>query len=309
MGLIRGLLVFVLAMMIVLPVTASAANCGGATPCNCLDTVTSDYVMPADLSCADGLFLNTAYVTFDCNYHSLSSGAGLNFGLGIENDHITIKNCIIDNYWEGLYAFFRTNITIENTVFSNHINAISMIHVDDVIIRNVTMTGNTNDYLFNYSTNATFEDTALIEDYYFEDSEVQVETSDAVIELTETVNSGGSNLSEVIIVKPNNITINTNIDPAFDKPANLTLYNINYVQPKILKDGVDCNEPECYILNYDALSDTLKFNVTGFSSFTAAEGFTGGVSGSPGFDFGLIGILMTVLLVVAISASGFFLKK
>lgn len=58
---------------------SDAANCGGATTCNCNDTLTSNYTLPADLLCPydgssdlDVLSSNTGSITLNTNGHRIS---------------------------------------------------------------------------------------------------------------------------------------------------------------------------------------------------------------------------------------------
>lgn len=73
------LVLFVILFFISFGRTAFAANCGGATTCNCNDTLTSNYTLPSDLICPyDGtsdlpvLSSNTASITLNTNGHKIS---------------------------------------------------------------------------------------------------------------------------------------------------------------------------------------------------------------------------------------------
>jgi hypothetical protein len=67
----------------------------------------------------------------------------------------------------------------------------------------------------------------------------------------------------------NRIEINTVTLPNFNKPATLTLYNLNFVNPRILKDGVLCPDSVCTLQSYSG--GTLVFNVAGFSTYSSEE--------------------------------------
>jgi hypothetical protein len=65
----------------------------------------------------------------------------------------------------------------------------------------------------------------------------------------------------------NHIEINSNALPGFNKSALLTLLNLSFTSPMILKDGNNCTS--CFRLDYS--NGTLLFNVTGFSVYTTRE--------------------------------------
>ncbi|MDO8668416.1 MAG: hypothetical protein Q7K35_05010, partial [bacterium] len=54
--------------------------------------------------------------------------------------------------------------------------------------------------------------------------------------------------------------------------ATLTIYNVPYATPKILRDGVECAADVCAVLTYTG--NTLVFTVTGFSIYEAVNGDT-----------------------------------
>ena len=114
----------------------SAATCGGATTCNCGDTLTSSYTMISDLTgcTGDGIIIGTSNVILDCQGYTIN---GNNPGypyIGINNagvmvggywqggyDNVTIKNCIITGgFYSGIFFLGASygNI-INNTARSN----------------------------------------------------------------------------------------------------------------------------------------------------------------------------------------------
>ncbi len=54
-----------------------------------------------------------------------------------------------------------------------------------------------------------------------------------------------------------------------NKPARLALENLSFSRPRILRDGVLCNAPDCILEMYS--SGTFVFNVSGFSLYTIEE--------------------------------------
>ena len=84
--------------------------------------------------------------------------------------------------------------------------------------------------------------------------------------------STGANVSAVVDIKNNNITIDSNQDSRFNYSAEMVLYDLPYITtPKIYQNGDYCASPNCNILSYKPLSGTLTFNVTHFTSYTTGD--------------------------------------
>lgn len=88
-----------------------------------------------------------------------------------------------------------------------------------------------------------------------------------LINFSEAINlSGGVNINSFVTVAHNLITIESHNIPQLNKSATLTLYNINFSKPIILKNNNVCND--CTILSNN---QNLTFTVQGFSSYSASE--------------------------------------
>jgi len=85
----------------------------------------------------------------------------------------------------------------------------------------------------------------------------------------ETINGSGSNFSNDINISQNYIYVNSSQN-GLNQSAILSLYNLSFVAPVILRNGVLCID--CVILNYTG--GNLTFNVTGFSSYSATDDTT-----------------------------------
>jgi len=70
------------------------------------------------------------------------------------------------------------------------------------------------------------------------------------------------NLDADLNISQGKISLNPENLPQLGAPAAITLYNTNFTNPKILKDGAECTE--CSILGYDRDAKTLVFTVPGF---------------------------------------------
>ncbi|MDD5177988.1 MAG: hypothetical protein PHT54_01755 [Candidatus Nanoarchaeia archaeon] len=69
------------------------------------------------------------------------------------------------------------------------------------------------------------------------------------------------------LITYNKIFINTTEMPQLNKPATLQLEDLNFTNPRILKDGVVCSD--CVIEEYN--NGVLIFNVTSFSEYSVEE--------------------------------------
>jgi parallel beta-helix repeat protein len=94
-------------LLVILAVPAlEAANCGGAIPCKCGDTVTSNYVMPADLGPCSGHGLSLASgVTLDGNGRRISGPANGSDFYGVYLRGMTggtVKNVVVTGFRHGI---------------------------------------------------------------------------------------------------------------------------------------------------------------------------------------------------------------
>ena len=78
-----------------------------------------------------------------------------------------------------------------------------------------------------------------------------------------------TNLDNYIEIGSNLITLNSDGLPDFNKAATLELYSLTFTNPKIKMDGSDCSSTICKINSYS--NGTLSFNVTHFTTYSAAE--------------------------------------
>ena len=67
----------------------------------------------------------------------------------------------------------------------------------------------------------------------------------------------------------NQIEINSTLLSNLNVPANLSLYGLSFISPRILKDGVACSSSECTLISYSG--GILRFNGSGFSVYSAEE--------------------------------------
>ena len=117
------------ALILGLTAGANAATCGGSIPCQCGDTVGSNYLMTADLgpcprlSGADTVGLQVRPgVTLDCQDHSITGPGDLlkdSFGIRVGTSSgastMTVKRCDVSGFWWGIYVDSATNVLINRT--------------------------------------------------------------------------------------------------------------------------------------------------------------------------------------------------
>jgi len=91
----------------------------------------------------------------------------------------------------------------------------------------------------------------------------------------QIVNFDNADFDSNISISHNNISVNISSDalPCLNRQAILTLYNLSFIQPKILIDNGDCSSSQCTIIDYS--NGNLIFSVTNFLySYSAAENAT-----------------------------------
>ncbi len=89
------------------------------------------------------------------------------------------------------------------------------------------------------------------------------------INLTEDAANNTLDLSAYINLSTNRIEINTTTLTGLQKSATIYIYNLNFTDPVILKNGVACPAADCIKISYT--NSTLIFNVTHFTVYSAAE--------------------------------------
>jgi len=99
-----------------------------------------------------------------------------------------------------------------------------------------------------------------------------------IINWTQQIDlSRGLNWAEYINLSFNHANVSTSDAYELNKPAAITLFNLTWANPQILKDGVLCSN--CIMNSYE--NGTINFDVSGFSVYETREK-PGSVSGSGG---------------------------
>ncbi|MEW5897312.1 MAG: DNRLRE domain-containing protein [Nanoarchaeota archaeon] len=102
-------------------------------------------------------------------------------------------------------------------------------------------------------------------------SNLVLTTTYGKINFSETISIGRSlDLDQYADISNNLISLDSANLPELNKSAVLTLYNLTFINPTILKNSQSCEENTCTKISYT--EGTLVFNVTSFSNYSAAEG-------------------------------------
>jgi hypothetical protein len=195
-------------------------------------------------------------------------------------ENITIDSFITLNLSQGSHTLFLYanssfgNITKKNVSFV--VNSSYFLILDNEFDE-----GNFEDNLFNIRRDKKGSSTDFL-DYNFQElqnlSNIILEIPDfgkmffnEAINLTDDLNNTDNllDIDNYINISNNRIEIDSINLPNFDKPATLWFYNLTFSNPRILKDGFICSNLICVLENYS--SGILKFNVTGFSVYSAEE--------------------------------------
>lgn len=83
------------------------------------------------------------------------------------------------------------------------------------------------------------------------------------------------NFDDVVVLGDKKISVLSGVLPELNKRAVLTFHNVDFRQPKILRDGVPCTDQQCAAISFDTAAKKLTVEVTGFSEYTVVEGDAG----------------------------------
>lgn len=117
------------------------------------------------------------------------------------------------------------------------------------------------------TTNTSAVDTHNITNLVLEKTNYGKINFTSVINFTHTID-----LSSVVNISDNFISVDSLTLPELAKPAVLSFYNLTFSDPIILRDGLICSSI-CTRISY--AGGVLVFNVTGFSNYSAAEAYCG----------------------------------
>jgi len=184
------------------------------------------------------------------------------------------------------------NITITSPIYFNtsqggHTLYLYANNTYNTTTRNITFTVNSTRFIILYSKyngstkgistdfiNYSYEDIQNLSDAILENTNWGKIKFNQAINLTKDLVSTDNklNLDSNVNLSDNKIELNSTALPNFNISATLWLYNLNFTNPRILKDGIVCSSPTCVIESYTGGTlKTLKFNVASFTIYSAEE--------------------------------------
>lgn len=179
-----------------------------------------------------------------------------------------------------------------NTTYGNHTIYVFANNSDGVTARNVTFSVvrmhevDFNEFIFrDNSTNFysfSFEEIQNLSGIILEDVSKGKISFNKPINLTDDQHpeDGVVNISAFIGILYNRIELNSTALPNFNVSATLTLVNLTFVNPRIVRDGVVCPSNICVNQSYSG--GVLVFNVSHFTVYSAEESSGSSGSGNTG---------------------------
>jgi hypothetical protein len=83
--------------------------------------------------------------------------------------------------------------------------------------------------------------------------------------------SAGVDLDSYANISDNFIDINSTALSALNVSARLSLYNLSYTNPRVLRNGEVCPATTCTEVDYDSVTGTFIFDITSFTNYSAGE--------------------------------------
>jgi hypothetical protein len=213
---------------------------------------------------------NHTYITtknLQLNFTS-SNSQTIWYNLDQLGGNITITGNTTFNTTQGqhiLYLYSNNtagNETLDNVTFTVDLNKFRVIYDNYA----GTNKGNSTD--FNASS---YEELQNLSEIILENIEYGKILFDEIINVTDDadVSDNETNLDIYTNISSNHIELNPTALPNFNKLATLSLYNLTFSNPRILRDGSVCPASICAEISYSG--NTLIFNVTQFTVYSAGE--------------------------------------
>lgn len=207
----------------------------------------------------------------------------------LKNEFIPLNFTIVNGDFIWYNIDNSENITITNPTYFNtsqgsHILTIYSNNTNGTSSKQIGFISNSSRFLiffqeYNGSTKGssinfldyTYEEIQNIEKITLENTNYgKITFNQAINSTNDRINTDNIlDLDSNTQISQNNITLNSVELPNFNKPATIWLYDLEFDNPRILKDGIVCSPPTCIKESYSA--GTLKFNVTHFTTYSAEE--------------------------------------
>jgi hypothetical protein len=224
-------------------------------------------------------------------------------GTYLKNESILL-NYTLDN---GNFVWYNidnsTNTTINSSVYFNvsqgqHTLYIYTNNSNGTASNQISFTANSTRFIILFeeykgsnkgsSTNFldyTYEEIQSLEDIILENTDYGKILFNDEINMTDDSNNTDNllDLDSNTEISSNLIELDSTEIPNFDEPATVWLYNLSFTNPRILKNGAVCPANVCIKESYTGGTlKTLKFNVTGFTTYSAEETPSNPPGGGPG---------------------------
>jgi len=184
-----------------------------------------------------------------------------------EGTNTTITSSIYFNTSEGAHTLnlYANNtdgtISLDSVNFTVNLNLFAVLYNE----YNGSYKGSSTDFLTH-----SYEDLQSLGSIVLENTQSGKIKFNEAINVTNDFNLEDSltDLDTNVNISFNKIELNTTALPNFDKSATISLYNLVFTNPRILKDGSVCPSNICTLQSY---SGTLVFNITEFGTYTSEE--------------------------------------
>jgi len=231
------------------------------------ETLSCDYCTPDWHGVNTTCRLNNTMVT----WYNDSNGC---FGVtGLESDNVPPANMSLDcDYCVSNWYEINTSCQPDNTITgwyndSNSCYAVTGLESDNNQPANNTYSC---DYIVSTEFRGSSTDLSAVNLSNVSNAVLEV-PSYGKINFSETISINQSiDLDANIEITNNSIFINSTALPGFNKSAVLVLYNLTFVNPVIMKDGVECPPSICKKIRYE--NGTIAFNVSHFTTYSVSEG-------------------------------------
>jgi parallel beta-helix repeat protein len=212
-------------------------SAGASTTCGCGDTVTTDYILTSDLYCVgDGLKVGTG-VTLDCGSYELV-GQGSGTGIEVVGDDVTVKDCVIRNFWKGIYASNHDRISlVDNHIIDIGEDAIAFwTSQDSAVQSNEIDNAGWSGIGLHYTRGSTFTGNDVDTTSNNPCLNLEYETNTNVVEDNTLINSNQDGLrvdkdSDDNLIEGNTIT---------DNSRGIGIWTSNGVEDNEIRDNIIC---------------------------------------------------------------------
>ncbi len=204
------------------------------------------------------LLLNISANNYQKLWYNLDNGTNITLSnkiayfnaTGIQKNHTLF---LFANNTEGVVIKKSVNFAVNVTKF----------FIEYEHYRNETIKGNSTDF-----NSYSFEELQNLSNIVLENTQKGKIYFTSQINIT-ALTSNNASLDAYINISHNYISINDTALQPLNTTATLSLYNLSFTNPRLIRNGEVCPDYICTLENYT--SGVLRFNVTHFSSYSSEE--------------------------------------